>query len=114
MADQNIHYCIRILNTDAYDGIIHSGLFTYFSRDTQNILSNLYIRIKNRNEYIKYTYRPEETFHLHYDSKNAKITRNVNIFNYQKTITVLEKEAKDLMDAAETLIHKELSLLTLI
>jgi hypothetical protein len=112
--EQNIHYCTRILNTDAYDGIVHSGLFTYFTRDTQNILSNLYIRIKARNECIKYTIRPEETFYVQYDSKNVKITKDVNILNYQRTITLLEKEAKALMNAAETLIHKELSLLTLI
>jgi hypothetical protein len=39
------------LNVDAYESLLHSGLFTYFPEVTQLALVNLYTRIKLHNEY---------------------------------------------------------------
>jgi hypothetical protein len=43
---QEIYYTNKILNTDAYDSILYSGLFSNISSDTQHILSNLYRSVK--------------------------------------------------------------------
>jgi hypothetical protein len=44
----------RHLNIDAYESIIHSGFFTRFRPYTQFALSNLYLRIKLRNDLVAF------------------------------------------------------------
>jgi hypothetical protein len=106
---QDIEYNLRILNTDAYDGIIHSGLFTHLEWETQNQLSNLYIRIKLRNEYLKYIEGPEERFYGHIDSKDIDIFKTTNIIKYQASITNWEREIKDQLNGVKAIIQNELS-----
>jgi hypothetical protein len=103
-----LEYVEAFFNTDAYDSVLNSGLFTHFDVDTQNTLSNLYIRIKLRNELLAYIDRYRDLFFL-YDNAPTRYSRwNEEVFRYEVSMSDREKEIKDLMEAAEVYIEKEL------
>jgi hypothetical protein len=107
--DDDIDYCLRLLNTDAYESVIHSGLFTYPERETQNSLSNLYMRIRNRNELLKNKGNFTESSLAQSDSTGYIELLIQMAKNNEKVITIWEQEIRDLMGGIETLFKKELS-----
>ena len=108
-----IHYKNSFFNTDAYDSIVHSGLFTYFEGTTQDKLSNLYIRIKKHNEILKYKNEFEDRFFMN-DARTRtrreerektwfrKVTR------YEVTLTKYRGEIINLLDTVENSIREEI------
>lgn len=49
---RRVDYRNAYVITDAFDSVLHSGLFTYFAEYIQYVLSNLYSRIKTHNTLI--------------------------------------------------------------
>lgn len=103
-----INYIERILNTDAYDSIIQSGLFSQFEEDTQTALSNLYQRIRLRNESLKHLNKLGDMNILipNSPSKMNELTERSQY--YQRTVTLWEIEIRGLLYGVEVLVRKEL------
>lgn len=105
---KGVRYVNRVLNTNAYDSISHTDLFTGFEQETQNKLSNLYNRIIHRNEILDYLHRYEDLFFLYTNSTHRKNSWIENKFRYEKDIVDEEIEIKDLMKKVEMLLKKEI------
>jgi hypothetical protein len=60
----NVFYTSVFLNADAYESVLHSGVFTEFEPETQNALSNFYINVKLRNELLKILSNYENMFFI--------------------------------------------------
>jgi hypothetical protein len=102
-----VDYTNAILGSDAYDSVIHSGLFTHFSEETQHILSELYSRIKTHNYLINYTNEFEDMFLLNDDSEQRKIRRRNAVLRYDLALTKLEVEMIPLIYRSEQRIIDE-------
>jgi len=96
-----------ILSTDVYNSIIHSGLFTYFSIETQNELSGLYNRINIRNDLLLFLNRYDYSLPaLNDDHLNMRWIRLANHIN---TLNVLESEIKELIKGTKILVETEMA-----
>ncbi|MBA3750798.1 MAG: hypothetical protein H0X03_07930 [Nitrosopumilus sp.] len=105
---QGIKYGNRVLNTNVYDSILHSGLFTHFESKTQNSLSNLYNRINQRNKMLDYLHRYRDIFFFYDNSIYRERLWIKKERIYAKDINILENEIKDLIERVEILIKTEL------
>jgi hypothetical protein len=63
-----IDFVNAYLNTDAYDSLVSSGLFTYFDEITQDELADLYIRVRLHNNLFRYREQFADNFFLYSDS----------------------------------------------
>ncbi len=104
---QDKGYINRVLNTDAYESILHSGLFTYFDGDTQNKISNLYIHIIRRNQLIDYLHVYKDNFLLNKNVNNEKNVWFERQLEYHKDIVRLEGEINYWMNTVEPLIENQ-------
>lgn len=103
----NITYVNRVLNTNAYESILYSGLFTQLSTKTQISLSNLYNHIDFRNEMIDYLRKYEVMFFIHDDSIERHNQWLEKKRVYLKDIPETERNIKDLLREAELLIKDD-------
>jgi hypothetical protein len=88
---------------------LYSGLFSHFQRETQNSLSNLYLRINLQNELQTYLNRFQDTFFLYDDSPRRLNLWKVKNRPYLDTLVNYQKEIVDSLDGIEVLIQRELS-----
>jgi hypothetical protein len=96
-----------VLSTDVYNSIIQSGLFTYFSAETQNELTGLYNRIKLRNNLLLFLDQYDETLPaIDDDYLNARWEK---LENQYLRATIWEKEIKELIKGSKILIVREMS-----
>lgn len=106
---QDIRYNIRVLTTDAFESILHSGLFTNFRSETQNSLTNLYLRIRLRNQFILYLSQFRDTFFLYDNSPRRHELYLQKIYPYEDMLTNLDREINTFLDGVSILIRtKEL------
>jgi hypothetical protein len=103
-----IYYTNKILNTDAYDSILYSGLFSNISSDTQHSLSNLYRSAKQHNEIINYLNQFEDLFLLSGISESKERIYSDKISNYKLQLTVLEREILRYMELTKMSINTEM------
>ena len=103
----NIEYVSRILNTNAYESILHSGLYTNFDSNIQNKLSNLYNHIIRKNQLIDYLHIYKDNFLL---SDRITIRNNAwkqRQIEYQTEIARLDRAIKYKIDEVEPLIKEK-------
>jgi hypothetical protein len=104
-----IKYSIRVLTSDAFESVLHSGLFTHFQTETQNSLTNLYIRIRLRNHFILYLSQFRDTFFLYDNSQKRQELYLQKIYPYEDMLTILDREINSYLDGVSILIrNKEL------
>ena len=103
-----VDYVNAFLETDAYQSVLNSGLFTHFCVDTQNSLTSLYARIKSRNELITYMDKYEDLFFLYNAATGQSLDRwYASIEKYDVLMTDWEKEILEWVDEVEDLLIKE-------
>jgi hypothetical protein len=89
----HVDYRNIYLNTDAYDSILHSGLFTNFSVETQHTLSKLYSRIRSHDDLITYLQHFRDAFLINNVTTEDKEKRwKGESQPYELTLTEWEKE----------------------
>lgn len=98
---------LEIISTSAYDSIINSGLFTHFSTDIQDCLSNLSNYIKDRNELIKGFFDMLLSYTIDIDQLSLSITDKVEF--YGASIRESDQKIQNSLKATKILIKKELS-----
>ncbi len=104
-----INYTNVYLESDAYQSVLNSGLFTHFSIDTQNSLTSLYARISSRNELITYVDHYEDTFFIFHNlSDNTLKTWYSKIEKYDILLTEWESEIYYWIDKVELLLNIEM------
>ncbi len=104
----DIQYVSRVLNINAYESVIHSGLYTDLKPCTQNSLSNLYNHIIYRNEMIDYVKRYRDIFFLYDNYENRNNLWFTRIKNYAIEFKDLEVIINDFMNRTEVLLNIEL------
>jgi hypothetical protein len=102
---QDIKYSQRVLAADAFESVLHSGLFTNFQSETQNSLTNLYLRIRLRNDTLLYLNRFHDTFFLYDNSQKRQDLWTQSIRPHEFMLTNLEKEINIFLDGVSTLIR---------
>lgn len=104
--NERVKYTNAFIDFDAYDSIIQSGELTHFKLETQNVLRNLYTRVKDHDDTIKISNGIEDQYYLKHGEYNAenvsRITRR-----YEKHLTMLDSEILELVPQAETLLKAE-------
>lgn len=104
-----IEYIGRILNTDAYESVLYSGLFTHFSTNTQHSLSSLYLKIKLRNSLLQYMGDYSDRFFMDGNESDTRLELFArNIIPYEKNLTAYEKEIKKSLNEVEQRVKDEL------
>jgi hypothetical protein len=106
--DQQVRYTTRKLVTDAYDSLLFSGILNHFKTETQNSLSNLYLRIKLHNELLTYLNRYHDTFFLYDSSPRRWNLWNDSVRPYQVLLSSYQRDIMDSLDGVEVLIQREL------
>jgi hypothetical protein len=102
--DPGKKFSTRSLNSAAFESVLHSGLFTRFETETQNSLSNLYLRIKLRNEYIIHLNGFYDTFFLYDRSPKRQELWQQVVRRYGELLTLYESQINVFLDGVETLI----------
>lgn len=69
-----IKFTNRYLNVSAFEGIVNSGLLTYFDQGIQGFLVNFYLEIKLHNQLVEYRGKYEDMFFL-YDGGSQRIKK---------------------------------------
>ena len=95
---QRVDYTNARLDTDAYESVLHSGLFTNFKKETQHELSMLYGRIKARNEMIVYLNKFQDEFYLDDSSDHRKSAWYEARKRYDLILTEWQDEILQLLD----------------
>jgi hypothetical protein len=90
---KKVDYRKNIIVSDAYDSILHSGLFTEFSPNTQHTLSTLYDRIKTHNRIVISI--------IQFEEKRRKV------LEYELYLTGLEPAIINQVFASEKLVKSE-------
>jgi hypothetical protein len=103
--DNTVNFTGRILKTDSYNSLIHSGLITNLGVEAQDELSSLYLRIKLRNDLIIYISRDASQITVQDPSSSEKLKKKSYLHFVE--ITKLELEIKDSLIGIEILIKKE-------
>lgn len=101
---RQVDYRNIYLNTDAFESVLYSGLFTQFSVETQHNLSKLYSRVKSHNDIITQIQRLHNNFLL----SSVSEQRYQRVKNpYEQTITKMEKEMTSLAYIVQMNIRSE-------
>jgi len=95
------------LNTDAYESILSSGLFTYLRKDTQDRLANMYIRIKLHNKFMRYREVFRDQFFLYDNSEKRQLSWADKVWRYDYILNQYEKDIVNLYDTVKSLISGE-------
>ena len=95
--DLHIRYTNCFLDDDAYTSILTSGEFTRLEVQTQTVLRELYTRIRDHNEQIKYTNELEDHFSI--QPNNETDLENLTE-RYEVNITILEEVIVELIPQA--------------
>lgn len=90
-------YNSAVIITDSYESILHSAFFTEFHTDTQDILSNLYDRIRTHNRLV-----------LSIGQFEKPVPK---MFEYQAYLTEREEEIKTLLYKSQERVRSELAAL---
>jgi hypothetical protein len=109
--EKGLEFTNEFLITDAYDSVLHSGLFTHFSGHTQYKLTQLYGRVKGHNEYVKYLDKYRDMFFL-YDKTESRHSRWKHEKNeYASTLGSWEGGIVRLVGESEKSIKRDLFLI---
>jgi hypothetical protein len=95
------------LNIDAYNTTLFSGLFSYFERNTQDMVKRLYQRISLHNETLLYRTKYEDVFFLYDQSANRYQLWNFRVRRYNIALNLCENDIKALIPEVERLIETE-------
>lgn len=87
-----------ILSVDAYESVLYSDMFTHFRSKTQDELSNLYSRIKSRNDLLNYRDQLRDKFELLLYEKTLDLP-------WVKTLEIKEKEWSDRVTKIDKRLH---------
>ena len=96
-----------ILNLDGYNSILYSGLLSYLTKQTQNLIKRLYERIRLHNEYLLYRRRYEDIFFLYDQSMGRYGLWLTRAAHYNSALMLYENEIKALIPNVEKSIDKE-------
>lgn len=99
----------KYFNTDAYQSLVSSGLFTYFEEETQDKLSDLYIRIKLHNDFSTYRNHYSDIFFLYSDSKDRLEKWRSKVKRYDDALNMWDTDICNYLGEACGFINKELS-----
>lgn len=105
--NENVPWKGMVLNIDAYDSLVHSGLFTYFQDRTQDRLANLYIRIKLQNKMIHEKTLVKSMFFMQGFSDEKKKLWPYISYPYDFSINGYQTEIENLLDDVKKLIIGE-------
>lgn len=105
--EEGVSYTNAYLNIDAFDSILHSGIFTHFGIETQHTLSELYSRVRNHNEMITYTNEFEDRFFSDGDSDEKRKRWQKEVERYEIILTKWEYEILPLLYDARRKVQDE-------
>jgi len=111
--DQYVNYTNAYLDKDAYESVLFSGSFSFFTAITQHKLTMLYGRIKSYNETITYIDHFQDFFFMYDDVDNTNQSKKrlekwyKDVSRYDLLLTKYEKEIRQLLDEVEPLIETE-------
>jgi hypothetical protein len=106
--DEKVNFIIAYFNSDAYHSLLYSGLFTHLEEDTQDDLANLYIRITNQNDDIKYRSRLRDSYLLHDKSPTKDYNWQNAVRKHEERITRWQDQIQKLTDTLEIRVRKEM------
>jgi len=95
------------LNIDAYESLLHSGLFTHFNEETQDRLANLYNRVKLHNEFQTHRTILRCRFDMDEYSKDKEKKWSILIAPCDVILNLYQKEIKELIGSVKQLIDEE-------
>jgi hypothetical protein len=92
--------------TDAYDGLLHAGLLTYFHEKIQEKLSDIYGIIREHNTLIRYMYGYGDTFFLYDTSQKRKDRWVSETKEYEITLTLYEDRIKGSLATIKQMLER--------
>lgn len=104
---EGVYYKNAFLNREAYESIVHSGVFLEFVPTAQNTLSNFYANLKLRNELIIRIANYNEIFFLNNISQARQKEWNKAVLPYQLTVTHYELYIKNNLELLKQVIKDE-------
>lgn len=107
--DNGIFYRNAFLNADAYESVLHSGVFTEISPQTQNVLSNFYLRVKLRNQLLVIISNYNDRFFLNDVSQQRFDRWNIQSRSHHQTVTSYEDDIRNGLDTLRTMLNEEIS-----
>jgi hypothetical protein len=96
-----------ILNTDAYESLLHSGLFTYFRPDTQNTLANFYTRIKLHNDLQRERLLLRSQFLLDKNFEKDSTTWQSVIATHDNLLQHYQIDIKNTLSSVKDILNKD-------
>jgi hypothetical protein len=103
-----VDYVNARLSTAAYDTVISSGYFTYYSAEIQHYLQMLYDTIKRRNDLMVYSEHFEDVFFLFDDSEERIKKWFKKVAKYDLMMTLYENKLSELLPFTEQLLATEM------
>lgn len=100
---QHVRYTNAFLDDDAYNSVVASGQFNHLLVDTQDVLRELYTRIKDHNQIIRYTNELEDKLSFANENKHSDV-----LTRYDLILTRLENEIMLLLEKAKEELIKDI------
>lgn len=99
--DREPEFFNTYFNYDGYESVLHSDLFSHFSKETQSLIKRLYVRIKLHNKVLMERQSFRHHFFIYDDSKERleywyKSSFGINLYlrNIQAEISALIREVE--------------------
>lgn len=105
--DEGVYYKNAFLTREAYESILHSGVFTEFLPTTQIALSKFYGSLKLRNELMIRIANYNEIFFLNNTSLERDVEWRRMVLPYQQTVTQYESILNNLLVTLIELLKDE-------
>jgi hypothetical protein len=103
-----VKYTNVYLDNEAYESVLYSGFFTFFSANTQHKLTLLYGRIKSHNELISYVDHFQDLYFMNHDNTKENVDKwYQNVQRYDILLTKWEEEMTQLLEEVKGLIESE-------
>lgn len=104
----NILFLNNFLNLDGYNGVLYSGLLSYFGGQTQSLIRRLYERIRLHNEILSSRLNHENDFFLYDQSpRRFQIWLGIAANRYNFPLQTCENEIRALIPIVEQSIQRE-------
>ena len=100
---ERIYYVNAYLNTSAYESILHSGLFTFFLMETQQDISELYLRVIMHNRLTAYKDQFQDMLSQYSNSPYYA----PRLLLYERRLTNREIEIRRMLPVVKKQIVKE-------
>lgn len=105
---KEVSYRLAYLYSDAFDSLVHSGIYLEFKPKVQTALSNFYYVIKFRNTVMRDLSHHYDTFFLNDVSDERKKRWDSEKLNFELVITEQEKYIRDNLESIIKLMDEEL------